>query len=193
MRFFILDYSKLRVIRAHREICIPEELYSLRKEIIKVNNRTCVVVHAEKKYVPYIENVIDNIKKVMEDYNIDVRTLSGTVKPQNSNFQTILKMLKNCIFAIVIFDGLRPNVVLEYGILLSLEKPIIVLKENNAYFNIRGLNTKLKDDLEENHINDPKLDIDSHLSDVKDLHWTLYDWQTPDNFKKTLQKRTCKD
>ena len=127
-----MDYNKLKAIRLHREIYIPEELYFLREEMLKVKEKTCVLIHAEKKYVPYIENIIDNIKKVMEEYNIDVKILSGTVKPQNSNFQTILKMLKNCVFGIVILDGLRPNVVLEYGILLSLEKPIIVFKEDDA-------------------------------------------------------------
>jgi tetratricopeptide (TPR) repeat protein len=146
----------------------------------------------DKKYVNYIENVIENLKKVMEIYNIEVKTLSDTVKPQESNFQTILQLLKDCILGIVILDGLRSNVVLEYGILLCLAKPIIVLKDKNAKIDIEGLDDNLKDSLEKKHITNPKLDIDKHLSDVKDLHWTSYDWKSPDDFEENLQHELIK-
>ena len=181
-----MDYERQILIKVEREILISEKLVPLR-EILKDKKKTCVVVCPDKKYVDYIENVIENIKKVMVIYNIEVKTLSDTVKSQESNFQTILQLLKDCILGIVILDGLRPNVVLEYGILLCLTKPIIVLKDKNAKIDIEGLDDNLKDNLKKRHITNPKLDIDKHLSDVKDLHWTSYDWKSPDDFKENLQ------
>ena len=186
-----MNHKKQILIKLEREILISEKLGPLR-EILKDKKKTCVVVYPDKKYVDYIENVIENVKKVMEIYNIEVKTLCDTVKPQESNFQTILQLLKDCILGIVILDGLRSNVVLEYGILLCLAKPIIVLKDKNAKIDIEGLDDNLKDNLEKKHITNPKLDIDKHLSDVKDLHWTSYDWKSPDDFEENLQHELIK-
>jgi tetratricopeptide (TPR) repeat protein len=160
---------------------IPKELKPLLKEKSETNKKICVVIYPDVKYVNYIKHIIGEIKDVMGQY-FEVETLSDTVKPQGSNFQTILELLKDCVLGIVILDGLRPNVLIEYGILIGLEKPIISLKDENAEIDIKHLDDKLKD------ISNPKLDIDKHLSDVKDLHWIKYCWGNPDNFKKILEE-----
>ncbi len=40
------------------------------------------------------------------------------------------------MFGVVVLDGLRPNVVFEYGVLHELTKPVILLKEKNAILDI---------------------------------------------------------
>ena len=171
--------NELVQIKVEREYSIPKDLQPL-KETLGGEKKTCVIVYPSKKYVHYIEHIIKVIEEVMGVLNIEVKTLSEDVKPQGSNFQTILELLENCILGIVILDGLRPNVVLEYGMLLALKKSIIVLKDKNAEINIKGLSEDLKT------TSNPKLDIDKHLSDVKDLHWTPYNWEEPDFLKRTL-------
>ena len=166
---------------------IPKELESLVTPSKAGTKKICVVVHPDENYVPYIQHIISNIGEVMDHY-FEVKTLPDDVKPQESNFQTILKLLKDCVLGIVILDGLRPNVVLEYGILLGLGKPIIVLKDSNAEIDIENLNDKLKSQFEKRKISNPKLDIDKHLSDVKDLHWTRYNWGNPNELKEIMEE-----
>jgi len=175
-----------------KEIPIKKELtYFISKELIplieKSRGRICVVAYPDKKYVPYIENVIKTIKDVLKIYNIEVKTLPDTVKPQESNLQTIFNLSKDCILGIVILDGLRPNVVWEYGLLYGLGKPIIVLKDKEAEIDIKNLDDNLKDKLEKHHISNPKLNIDKHLSNVKDLHYTTYDWRSPKKLEEVLK------
>lgn len=95
--------------------------------------------------------------------------------PQQSNYNTILELLRGCILGIVILDGLRPNVILEYGILSGLDKPVIALKDKEAYINVESLYKTNESKEKVKKIGNPKLDIDKDLSDVKDLHWTSYD------------------
>jgi len=176
--------SKEKTIEKKIKISIPEELAPL-VEISR--GKICVVAYPEKKYVPYIENVIKTIKDVLNPYNIEIKTLSSTVKPQESNLQSIFNLLKDCILGIVILDGLRPNVVWEYGVLYGLHKPIIVLKDKDAEIDIKNLDDDLNSKLEEYHISNPKLDIDKHLSNVKDLHYTPYDWRNPNELETLLE------
>ena len=174
-------------IQIKRTDYIPEELEPLISNV--GTNKICVVVHPDEKYVPYIQHIISNIHGVM-DYYFEVKTLKDGVKPQGSNFQTIKQLLKDCVLGIVVLDGLRPNVVLEYGILLGSDKPIIVLKDNNAEIDIENLflDEEIISKLETYRIDNPKLDIDEHLSDVKDLHWTSYNWGDPDELKEILEE-----
>ncbi len=76
---------------------------------MEIKGKICVIVYPEKKYVPYIDNVLNRIKDVLNKYNIQIKTLSSAVKPQESNLQTIFNLLKDSILEIVILDGLRPK------------------------------------------------------------------------------------
>jgi len=176
--------SRKTTIERKIRFSIPEELTPLMSSMKKSKGKICVVAYPEKKYVPYIENVIKTIKEVLNTYNIEIKTLSSTVKPQGSNLQSIFNLLKDCILGIVILDGLRPNVVWEYGVLYGLGKPIIVLKDEKAEIDIKDLDDDLKSKLEKHHISNPKLDIDKHLSNVKDLHYIRYDWESPEKLKE---------
>ena len=64
-------------------------------------------------------------------------------------------------------DGLRPNVVFEYGIMHGFGKPVILLKADDARVDIPGL---LGEPLDLK-IAPVKLNIDQQFSDVKDVHY----------------------
>jgi len=54
----------------------------------------------------------------------------------SSQLTQIEKLIEECAFAIVILDGLRPNVVFEYGMLKAFKKEIILLLKNGAKVDI---------------------------------------------------------
>lgn len=159
-----------------------------RSKYYKSVSKYSVVACPDKEHVPYIKSVTLRIEEVLrKEFNIEAKILEDAIKPQESNLQTISNLLKDCILGIVILDGLRPNVVWEYGVLYGLEKPIIVLKDRNAEINIKSLldNTS-NSKLEKYHISNPKLDIDKHFSNIKDLHYIEYDWKEPKELEDVL-------
>lgn len=119
---------------------------------------------------PHVTLLIEAIECVFKpayeiEYTPSARE-SGT-----SQLSRIEELVKNCSFAVVVLDGLRPNVVFEYGLLKGQNKPIILLKEPSAtvdlpgYFGDRaGLN-----------LTPVPLDLDKHLSDVKDQAYVSWD------------------
>jgi nucleoside 2-deoxyribosyltransferase len=86
----------------------------------------------------------------------------------------ITKLIKDCEFAVVALDGLRPNVTFEYGMLWALGKPVILLKEKDATVDIRSYLA----DAASLKVESPKLTPDSHFSNVKDL--TYVEWNRED-------------
>jgi hypothetical protein len=91
-----------------------------------------------------------------------------------SQLAQITDLIKECDFAIVALDGLRPNVVFEYGLLRAVDKPTIVLKEKNAAVDIDDYSATA--DLKAQKI---KLSVDSHLSNIKDINYAEWDRVDP--------------
>lgn len=83
-------------------------------------------------------------------------------------------MIKNCEFGIVALDGLRPNVVFEYGLLRALDKPVIVLKEKNARVDLEGYFATPAF-----RVPEIKLNVDIHLSNIKDINYAEWDRLDP--------------
>ncbi|NKQ38425.1 MAG: tetratricopeptide repeat protein, partial [Methanosarcinales archaeon] len=188
----MINNKQRKTITIEQKIQIPSELKHLRNTALENKNKLCVIVYSSDTYVSYINNVISKIQDIMGVYNIDAKILPEVVKPQKSNFDTILQMVKDCVLGIVILDGLRPNVMMEYGMLLGLEKPIIVLKDKNAKININGLSDTLKTKCEKHHISNPKLDVTKHISNVNNLNYTGYDCNNLDKFEEILKENLTK-
>lgn len=83
-----------------------------------------------------------------------------------SQLAQITKLIRDCSFAVVVLDGLRPNVVFELGIIHREGVPAILLKEKNARVDIQSLISTAG-----GVAKDAELNIDRHLSDVKDLNY----------------------
>lgn len=74
------------------------------------------------------------------------------------------------MFAVVALDGLRPNIVFEYGILHGKNKPVLLFKEGEAKVDIRSF---LRDPAQLS-LTEPSLDLDSQFSDIKDVHYATW-------------------
>lgn len=82
--------------------------------------RICFVIFSSKEI--HKEIVLDSIDSTFgNEYSI--KRLDESLKSEDSQEDELITMLNKCCFGIVIFDGLRPNVLFEYGILKGLNKP----------------------------------------------------------------------
>ncbi|SRR5258708_2893096 len=99
------------------------------------------------------------------DYTLQF-TLSSLTSGQ-SQLKEIERQIRECTFAVVCLDGLRPNVIHEYGYMRGIDKPVILLKEKNATVDVRHfLGTS---GLEASNPANPPLLMDSHLSNLKEV------------------------
>ena len=83
----------------------------------------------------------------------------------------ITKMIENCCFGVVVLDGLRPNVVFEYGILHALHRPVILMKESRAEVDIKGF---FRSDPPSSPTG-ARVDVDLQFSNVKDVYYATWD------------------
>jgi len=91
-----------------------------------------------------------------------------------SQRERVTKLIEGCAFAVVILDGLRPNVVFEYGVLHGKDKPVILLKEEKATVDIPGY----YGDAPGLKYNPVEIDVDKCFWDIKDVNyarWNRFD------------------
>lgn len=124
----------------------------------------CFVSYSTRE--PHVGVLIECIEIVMRSHFRVVRTPSALQSGASQRDQ-ITELISGSAFGIVVLDGLRPNVIFEYGIMHGLGKPVILLKEERAEVDISGF-------LEESvalEIAPVELDIDRQFSDVKDVNY----------------------
>lgn len=163
------------------DIKIPLELEETDK------TRFCFVVFSSKE--EHIEIVIDCVERVIkEKENYEVKRLDNSLKSEDSQYKELTDLLSGCSFGVIILDGLRPNVLFEYGILKGLGKPCIVLLEEKA--NVDVINYFPEDkDIE---IKNPKVDMDKHFSDIKDRFYVRYNKNRPKEIRDKIKKEYSK-
>lgn len=148
------------------------------------------VVYSSKRHVPYIEDVMEVIDKVLKSLDIEPYYLSHQIRGGLSYPPLILEMITQSDMGIVVLDGLRPNVAFEYGLLSMRNIDIIPLKKSDAKLSIKSLyyNPTLKNldpslafgdfyfkkaALEK--LKDPLLDVNIHFSDCQGKHIVEFD------------------
>jgi len=94
----------------------------------------------------------------------------------------ILDLIAHCSFAVVVLDGLRPNVTYEYGLLEAHEKPVILLKEKTATVDIKSLIGEAVSLA----VVPPALEIDRHFSNVKDMNYAEWNRSDPAGAVRTI-------
>lgn len=147
--------------------------------------KTCFVVFSSHE--KHTEVVIDCIETVFEE-NYHVKRLDKHLKSGDSQLKEIEDNISSCCFAVVILDGLRPNVLFEYGILKGLKKPCIVLLAKEAKVDIE--NYYLDGDVKVQY--SPIIDMDKHFSDVKDRFYITYDRHDPKKIREILKEEYVK-
>jgi hypothetical protein len=117
--------------------------------------------------------------------NFDLRLTPSALESGADQRSQIVDLIEGCAFAVVVLDGLRPNVTYEYGLLEAHNKPMILLKEQNATVDIRGL---VVGDSESMNLTIPPqiLNIDSHFSDIKGVNYAVWKRDDPAATVKTI-------
>ncbi len=159
----------------------------------------CIIIYSSQKHVENIENIIWHIKKVLEEKNYNPLLLRNEIRSNDLNRDSIISLIEKATFGIIIFDGFRPNVLFELGLLVGQGKCIIVIKSSNAEINIKtlynlreGEDPKKKTGLTDQKFNkgfiNPKLDIDKHFSDFAGTNVPNFDNLKPESLREVLNE-----
>jgi hypothetical protein len=98
-----------------------------------------------------------------------------------SQLAEIEKQISGCAFGVVCLDGLRPNVVHEWGYMRGQGKPVILLKKEGATVDVRHFISEAAPQLE-----NPPLNMDSHLSNLKDINYAKWYPEEPPKSIKAI-------
>src|SRR5262249_50403588 len=98
----------------------------------------CIIVYADRRHVDYIFNMVNPIQGFLKQKGFKVILLSEDTLPDEHFGKTVEEIIENCELGIVIFDGLRPNVIYEYGLLRGNHKPVIPLQDKKAAVAIKS-------------------------------------------------------
>ena len=144
----------------------------------------CIVVYSDMRHVRGINHILNPLKQLLRDKRFKPVFLSDEIKPLEHYGKTFEQLAEECALGIVILDGLRPNVLLEFGILIGKKKPIIPLQDKNAtvavksFYQQGGKEANLTCKQFEK-LNEPTLDFFSHISDLQGLHVEIVNKDAP--------------
>jgi len=113
------------------------------------------------------------------DYNI--RITPSALTSGASQLTKIEKEISASVFGVVCLDGLRPNVVHEWGFMRGKGLPVILLKRDGATVDVRHFIRESAPVLE-----NPILDMDAHLSNLKDINYAKWFPDDPPNSAKAI-------
>jgi hypothetical protein len=118
---------------------------------------------------PHIKLLIECLGIAFKGY-FEMKITPSALQSGSSQREQITDMIGGCTFAVVCLDGLRPNVVFEYGILHGKNIPIMLFKEAEAQVDIRGF-VRESAGLS---IGPFPLDVDLQFSNVKDVTYATW-------------------
>jgi hypothetical protein len=121
--------------------------------------------------------------------HFDLRLTPSALESGAGQRSQIVDLIMGCTFAVVVLDGLRPNVTYEYGLLEAHHRPVILLKEKNATVDVKSLVGAETVTL---GIAAPVLSIDSHFSDIKDVNYAEWNRLDPVATIKTIVQEYIK-
>jgi len=99
----------------------------------------CILVCSSYAHVKYIKSTLNYVKEYLENNGFRIVLLKDEAKDLSLYSEEFLRAAKNCVLGIVMLDGFRPNVLFEFGVLIGLEKPVVLLRDKNAEINIKTL------------------------------------------------------
>lgn len=150
------------------------------------STRTCFIVYSS--WESHINITLDAIESVLEaSGKFSIKRLAVHGISGYSQYSQLLEFLNACSLAIIVLDGFRPNVLFEYGVLVGLNKPCIVLLEQNAILNVSSFakcNSKKSTNVD--------IDMDKDFSDVKDQMYIRYKYNDPKKLRELLSGELVK-
>ena len=100
----------------------------------------------------------------------EVKVTPSALQSGASQRDTITELIRGCSFGVVLLDGLRANVVFEYGAMHGLGRPVLLFKEKEANVDIVGLYGSTV----ELGVSAPPVNCDTQFSDVKDVNYAIW-------------------
>jgi hypothetical protein len=128
----------------------------------------CFVSYSTRE--PHVQILLDCIQIAFGPH-FKVELTPSALESGASQRDQITKLIDACTFSIVVLDGLRPNVVFEYGIIHGIGKQVILLREKNSEVDIKGYYENVPD----LSISPVSLNLDRQFSDVKDINYRTWD------------------
>lgn len=113
--------------------------------------------------------------------HFQLKQTPAALLPGESQHDAILGCVQHCTFGVVCLDGLRPNVIYEYGALRGADRPVLIFKEATAQVDIAHLFGGVAN----LGVPPPLIDIDKQFSNTKDFFyetWNRYE------IKQTVKK-----
>ncbi len=114
--------------------------------------------------------LIDCVKIILGPH-FEVKLTPSALESGASQREQIISLIEGSAFAIVVLDGLRPNVVFELGLIYGKNKPLLLFREAEAIVDIQGLYSKPPAEL---RVSSPAVNLDTQLSDIKDINYALW-------------------
>jgi tetratricopeptide (TPR) repeat protein len=148
------------------------------------DQRTCFLVYSTRE--SHISKVIERLSDLLSnEFNLSVIKLDEARVAGTPLLPDILKYTKECDMCIVILDGLRPNVLLELGMILANGIPCVILIERTAKINVSSLIS----DTGRRPRSVPKIKIDvlKHISDISNTSWNEYLLNDDINFRSLIR------
>jgi hypothetical protein len=99
----------------------------------------CILVYSSHDHVGHIKRTLDDIEEFLENNGFRIVYLKDEARDLSIYSDEFLRAAKDCVLGVVILDGFRPNVLFEFGILIGMEKPVVLLKDKEAEINIKTL------------------------------------------------------
>jgi len=167
----------------------------------KNSGLNCLIVYSSQHHVSYINHILNLLEECLVNEGYHPIFLRDEIRSGQDYLEQIKNLVNDSVLGVVILDGFRPNVILEFGMLLSLDKCILVLKNNEAKISVKNLynqSSNPKDfdsDLTEvqfKRLTDPYINIERHLSDYAGKHIVYYDFHDVKKIKETIRSNLKK-
>jgi tetratricopeptide (TPR) repeat protein len=122
-----------------------------------------------------LDNPVEIIRNSMrERFNFTI--IASDQLARDARYRSkLVETVQNSIFVITILDGLTPSVSFEYGLAVSMQKPLIIMKSQNADIDVRSLySEKERKDDKVTKAPQPKLNYLAHLPGLIDEQVIVY-------------------
>lgn len=138
-------------------------------------DNTLTVFLAQAGLEGRLDNPVEVIQNALRN-RFGFHVLTSSQLMQDSNYRhNLVELVKKSIFVIVVLDGLTPSLTFEYGLASASEKPIVVLKSQNADIDVRSLySEKERDNESVQTAPPPKLNYLAHLPGLVDEQVIVY-------------------
>jgi hypothetical protein len=106
--------------------------------------------------------------------HFDRQSTPDVLQTDNSQHDQIISLIQGCAFGVVCLDGMRPNVLFEFGAMRGANIPVLLFKEVTAAVDIAHFFEQAGLKLPER----PAIAIDRQFSDAKDrfyIEWKRFE------------------